>query len=370
MKRKKRRRFSIKKTLRIIIPLIIIIILTTNYNKIITTYLSKTTGYQKETITTFLETNSYNQIKNNKYSETLDKIINTKEYNEKYLKQYLNIKYINNDLFFKNINKLLNLGYTETDINLIHEKLTQESIDILIENEYIKDIKTFINLSYFKEDNLKRYLDYYHKDKKDIETTLTYVNIGLDNEYYTSVKEIEDQDSILVLVNKYNSLKSDYVPKDLENINSKYGSGQLRKEAKIAFETMCEEAKKDNITIYAGSGYRSYSYQKNLYNRYVAKDGKTKADTYSARAGFSEHQTGLAMDVMNGKWAYIKNTDKEYTWLLNNSYKYGYILRYPKGKEKITGYMYEEWHYRYVGKEIAKQIYEQDITYDEYIAKK
>ena len=369
-KRNKRKKFSIKKTLKLIIPIIVLTIVIINSNNILITYLSKKTGYQKETISIFLETDNYKIIKNNEYSKTLDEIVNTDNYNPKYLNKYLNIKYIKNDNFFKNINCLLSLGYKENDINLINEKLTQESIDILINNEYIKDITTFIDISHFKEDILKRYIDYYKKEEKEIETTITYVNIGLDNEYYTNVLTIENPDDISVLVNKYNTLKKEYVPKDLETINSKYGSGKLRKEAKIAFEEMCQAAKKENITIYGGSGYRSYDYQKNLYNKYVKQDGKTQADTYSARAGYSEHQTGLAMDILNGKWEYVKNNHKEYTWLINNSYKYGYILRYPKGKENITGYMYEEWHYRYVGKDIAKEIYNLNITYDEYIAKK
>ena len=124
------------------------------------------------------------------------------------------------------------------------------------------------------------------------------------------------------------------------------------------------------IYIYGGSGYRSYSYQQNLYDRYVSQNGKKEADTFSARAGFSEHQTGLAMDILNHKWDYIDESDKEYTWLINNSYKYGYILRYLKNKEHITGYIYEPWHFRYVGIELATEITKLGITYDEYIAKK
>lgn len=370
MAKRKKKRFSIKKTLKIILPLTILILLIANFNNIKTFYISKTTGYNENTVTTFLEDNIYSQIKKNEYSETLDKIINTNYYQEKYLKEYLFIKYYEKENFFENINNLLSIGYTSTDINTIYEKLNNESLEIILNNGYIKDISNFINLNYFKEDYLKRYIDYYQKESKDPETTLIYVNIGLDNEYYTNVSEIEDQNNILVLVNKYNVLQSDYVPKDLETISSKYGTGKLRKEARIAFEEMCENAKKDGITIYAGSGYRSYSYQKSLYNTYVAKDGKVAAETYSARPGYSEHQTGLAMDIKNALWSYIDKTDKEYTWLINNSYKYGYILRYPEGKENITGYMYEEWHYRYVGKEVAKEIYELGITYDEYIAKK
>ena len=117
------------------------------------------------------------------------------------------------------------------------------------------------------------------------------------------------------------------------------------------------------------STYRSYEYQVDLYNRYVKTDGKEAADTYSGRPGNSEHQTGLAMDIAN-KNGFISKGDKEYDWLVNNSYKYGFILRYPKGSETITGYMYEEWHYRYLGKEAAKEIKNTGLTYDEYMARK
>ena len=133
---------------------------------------------------------------------------------------------------------------------------------------------------------------------------------------------------------------------------------------------MCNAAKLENISIYSGSAYRSYSYQQNLYNRYAKVDGIAKTDTYSARAGYSEHQTGLAIDIMNANWGYIDKTDKEYTWLINNSYKYGFILRYPEDKEKITGYMYEPWHYRYVGIDLATELVKENLTYEEYIAKK
>ena len=135
---------------------------------------------------------------------------------------------------------------------------------------------------------------------------------------------------------------------------------------------MCKEAEKEGIYLKAGSTYRSYSYQLDLYNRYVKRDGKKEADTYSARAGYSEHQTGLAIDIMNNKEVYIdeKDTKKEYEWLINNSYKYGYILRYPKEKEHITGYMFEDWHFRYFGEIIATELYNNKLTYEEYLAKK
>lgn len=368
-KKVRKRKINYKKIIISSISLFLIITIILNISNIQNLCLSKITGYQTNTISVFLEDNIYKDIKEHKYSKTLEEIINSEYYNKKYVKEYLNINYHKSDTFLKNINDLLNLGYTSDDINNINDKLSNESINILLKNDYIKDITNIISIEYFSEDKFERYINYYNKQELDVETILTYVNIGLDNEYYTNVINIENQESLSVLVNKYNRLQSNYVPANIKKINPKYGSGSLREEAAIAFEKMCDAAKKDKIYIYGGSGYRSYSYQQNLYDRYVSQNGKKEADTFSARAGFSEHQTGLAMDILNHKWDYIDESDKEYTWLINNSYKYGYILRYLKNKEHITGYIYEPWHFRYVGIDLATEITKLGITYDEYIAK-
>lgn len=377
MQRKRRKKFSIKKTLRLVVPLILIItiglIYLINKDNINTYYLSKKTGYKENTINVMKDNDLDINILNKKYSETLENIINTEYFNPKYLSDYINIAYHDNDTFLKDINSLLTLGYSYTEINNIYNKLSTDSINIIINNTYIKDLNTIINLSYFKEDNLDRYLKYLNTSTKDLETSITYVNIGLDNDYYTNVINIDNQDDLAVLVNKYHKLSNDYVPSDLEKINSKYQwlgrSNELRKDAREAFEKMCEAATKDNIYIYAGSGYRSYQTQLYLYNTYVKRDGFKAAETYSARASYSEHQTGLAMDIAN-KSGFISKNDKEYNWLVKNSYKYGFILRYPEGKENITGYMYEEWHYRYLGTTLAKEVYDSGLTYDEYLAQK
>lgn len=377
MQRKRRKKFSIKKTLRLVVPLILIItiglIYLINKDNINTYYLSKKTGYKENTINVMKDNDLDINILNKKYSETLENIINTEYFNPKYLSDYINITYHDNDTFLKDINSLLTLGYSYTEINNIYNKLSTDSINIIINNTYIKDLNTIINLSYFKEDNLDRYLKYLNTSAKNLETSITYVNIGLDNDYYTNVINIDNQDDLAVLVNKYHKLSNDYVPSDLEKINSKYQwlgrSNELRKDAREAFEKMCEAATKDNIYIYAGSGYRSYQTQLYLYNTYVKRDGFKAAETYSARASYSEHQTGLAMDIAN-KSGFISKNDKEYNWLVKNSYKYGFILRYPEGKENITGYMYEEWHYRYLGTTLAKEVYDSGLTYDEYLAQK
>lgn len=133
-----------------------------------------------------------------------------------------------------------------------------------------------------------------------------------------------------------------------------YGSG-LTKKTTNAFYKMQEAAKMEGLNLYISSGFRSYNKQNTLYNNYVARDGKKAADTYSARAGYSEHQTGLAFDVNTISSAF--DNTKEAKWLAQNCYKYGFILRYPKGKESETGYMYESWHFRYVGEELASKLY-------------
>ena len=128
---------------------------------------------------------------------------------------------------------------------------------------------------------------------------------------------------------------------------------------------MQKAAEKDNIKLWITSGFRSYSLQTSLYNNYVLKDGKEKADTYSARPGHSEHQTGLAMDL-NIVDSSFEGT-KEAIWIADNCYKYGFIIRYPKGKEEITGYKYEPWHVRYLGKELSEKVYKSGKTLEEYL---
>lgn len=171
------------------------------------------------------------------------------------------------------------------------------------------------------------------------------------------------------LVNKNYKLSSNYIPNDLESINLEFAceNKYLRKEAKEAFEEMVKSAKKEGLTILAVSTFRNYEYQEKLYNNYVNDLGKFRADIASARAGHSEHQTGLAVDVSDISLDY-DNFEKtnEFLWMRENSYKYGFILRYPKAKYDITGFKYEPWHYRYVGISTAKYIYKNNITLEEY----
>ena len=372
MRKVKKRKMNYHKTLKLIIPLIFIITIFLFRKPIITFYQSKVTGYPMDTIEVFNELNIYKDIKQYPYSDTLNYIVKTEYYNPKYLNDYLSIDYQTKENYFPEINQLLTLGYSANEINAIYTSLNDQSITLLTTSDYLKDIYTILNLSYFHEENLERYLKYNQGKELNYEDLITYVNAQLDYKYYTNVINVENPKDITVLVNKYHKLSSSYIPEDLETISTKYNKGynnKLRHVAKVAFESMCEAALKDNIKIYSGSAYRSYNYQQDLYNRYVATNGFNEAETFSARAGYSEHQTGLATDIMNAKVDYISKSDKEYTWLINNSYKYGFILRYPEGKENITGYMFEEWHFRYVGIDIATNLFKLGLTYDEYVAR-
>lgn len=228
-------------------------------------------------------------------------------------------------------------------------------------------------LDFYKENFKKRYIAYKEKNPNlDLEKVVVYVNIGLDQEFYSNISDSPNKSTDFVLVNKYYFLGEDYVPLNLETINSKYSSGSKKMEssARIAFEAMAKDARLEGYTIRAVSTYRSYSYQKSLYSNYVKNDGVEAADTYSARAGFSEHQTGLAVDVDNARESYTSfGETKEFEWMLKNAYKYGFILRYTKDNEFITGYKDEPWHYRYVGVKIANYIHNNPMTYEEYYAR-
>jgi LAS superfamily LD-carboxypeptidase LdcB len=225
-------------------------------------------------------------------------------------------------------------------------------------------------ISYFDYSALDRYIAYYKKNPTmDLKEVILEVNIGLDHDPYTKTCETPFLNKSYILVNKYYYLPDNYVPNNLEAINKSYAQSdaKLVNYAKDAYEAMAKDASNSDLKLIAMSSYRSYSYQVDLYNRYVKKDGKAAADTYSAQPGYSEHQTGLALDIYNGKTTYTDfASTKEFTWMQDNAYKYGFILRFPENKEKLTGYEYESWHYRYVGKRIATYIHDHNLCFEEY----
>lgn len=252
-------------------------------------------------------------------------------------------------------------------INII--KVVNNHIDTISDFIYDEIIISLLDEKYFIKNNTVRYINYYH-DNLDLSVSdiVTNVNSNLDYSFYTNTNKTDLSKGNLILVNKYYYLDEDYEPDDLVAIESGYTSwgGYLKSDAYMAFKEMVDAAYEDGINLYSVSPYRSYQTQYGLYHNYASYDGYGRADTYSARPGYSEHQTGLAVDINSTDDSFAYTSEAK--WLKNNAYKYGFILRYPSGKEYITGYQYEPWHYRYVGKDVAEDIYDLDITYEEYYA--
>ncbi|WP_058308285.1 M15 family metallopeptidase [Gracilibacillus massiliensis] len=190
------------------------------------------------------------------------------------------------------------------------------------------------------------------------------------------LKVIDDPKSVELVVNKQRKLPDGYEPDDLVEANVSYYAAEgdpkrlLRQVAANALEELFQAAETDGLDLVAVSGYRSYQRQKQIYENNVATKGQEHADKFSAKPGTSEHQTGLAMDVASAALVAVLEqsfieTD-EGKWLEENAHKHGFIIRYPEGKEDITGYSYEPWHLRYVGEDMATEIYQAQTTLEEY----
>lgn len=271
--------------------------------------------------------------------------------------------------------KLTLAGYTLDESKLIIDKLNDKNEEYFVNNEKNNYIIDLLKEKYFMEKYLYEYLDY-KKDnkKKSYSDVVAIVNVRANKEWYDkdTVKPTNLDMGNLILVNKFNYLDSSFVPTDITNINLSfaYSTNSVTKDCNDAYITMASKAKEDGIVLLVNSSYRNYERQESVYKEFYYSKGVNYADQYAARAGYSEHQTGLAIDVFtNG--ASTTDTFEEsdaYKWLQDHAHEYGFILRYPKDKEYLTGYSYESWHYRYLGVETATKVYESGLTYDEYYA--
>ncbi|KGX92576.1 peptidase M15 [Pontibacillus halophilus JSM 076056 = DSM 19796] len=187
---------------------------------------------------------------------------------------------------------------------------------------------------------------------------------------------VEDPSSITAVINKQRELPADYVPANLVEpdvpfyFEEDHPKRQMRQVAATSLEQLFQAAEEEGVDLVAASGYRSYDRQKSIYESNVAAYGEEKANTFSAKPGQSEHQTGLSMDVTVAQLSFKLTEEfgdtEPGSWLAEHAHEYGYIIRYPEGKSEITGYQYEPWHIRYVGKEVATEIYENNVTIEEY----
>ena len=326
----------------------------------------KNKGQYDDALLSGVDASIREKLEGKKYSKTLEEALLNNVMIEEYIDEYINIEYLDKDNFLSNVNALLKLGYKADEINNIF-KMSDKNIDKILNSKYM-NLSEYYNISNFNADNYDRYEAYKNEKKVDAKTSVTHVNIGVDLDPYEKTNITDKPNDYLVLVNKYNGIAKNFEPNDLVSATGYYGTVKMRKVLKEALEKLQSDIKNEiGTTLLPTTAYRNYAFQSTLYNNYVSQDGKEKADTYSARPGFSEHQTGLAVDLKNPTLTDVRLDEKDYEWVKNNAYKYGLIVRFPKNKELLTGYQEENWHLRYVGDEAAKIIHDNDLCLEEYI---
>ena len=282
------------------------------------------------------------------------------------------------DTMFTNyIPKLEALQYTEDQIWEVLKTATVDDLQNLVDKKYTyQQIQPYMQVKGFVFRDIDKYMEVYNEKKNYNYAVLitTYPFIISTNEV-TQSYTIYDPDNILALVKKGFQLPSSYVPSDLVKpdkipVAPDCENFQMRKEAADALTKMYQDAKSQGYNLVINSAYRSYESQKKTYDDYFAKYDERTAASLVALPGCSEHQTGLGVDltsqsVVSGERLVFGDT-VEYKWCLENAYKYGFILRFEEDKVGITGIGKEPWHFRYVGKDVAKKIYDNQWTLEEY----
>jgi len=280
------------------------------------------------------------------------------------------------DIQYKKTNeyKLLQVGYTLDEINVLENNLKQKELETLFNSSKNDFLLSLFSEKYYLKKNLDRYLNY-QLNNSDLSSNeiVSIVNTNTDYEFYDHDLNTDITKDYLLLVNKYYHLDSEYEPDDLVSVNNKYYYGsnhKIRSDVYEAFKNMWNAAYEDGIYLIINSSYRTHKTQIEVYDDYKNSNGTTYADSIAARPGYSEHQTGLSLDIFSKEHTTTSNfkDSPAHKWLKNNAYKYGFIERYEEGKEHITGFAAESWHWRYIGVEAATYIYNNDITFDEYYA--
>lgn len=302
-----------------------------------------------------------------KENKTLNAALESEFYNSKYLKNYSKINFFEHKNLVKNINTLLSKGYSNSDVNIILSHGNDSEVTEFAKRERIRYLEEFYEFPYAKLKYYDRYLVYTDETGEDERTTVIHVNLNMDKTEYDDAIKVSDF-GYDMLVNKYHALDESFEPTDLIVIPDEYSGGEeyrANRVAVTALTQMFEAAKAEGYGLVVNSAYRSYDDQIDIIEYYKKWYGDNYVKNYVARAGYSEHQTGLAFDIGSTSVNVFANS-KEYGWMLENAHKYGFIFRFSKKAENITGYRNEPWHYRYVGKEIAEYIYTHDITLEEY----
>ena len=368
----KKRKLKLKKPFVIILKIIFIVILAFLGMFLFYSYQVKDVsklGYDKEASKNILLLGKKDAIKSYEYSDTLNAAFKSKYYKDANLDSYSKIKYQDQKNIIKNINTLIDKGYSNSNISLILAHGNDDDVSEFAKRDKIKYLEEFYSLSYAKLKYYDRYVKYSSETGEDEETTVLFVNLSMDtDDYFNPVKT--SAFSIDMLVNKHYKLGEDFVPDDLVEFDQEYCNDDVQegnREAVVAFKNMYEAAKKEGLGLVINSSYRSYQDQENICNTFKDLYGEGYVTKYVALPGFSEHQTGLAFDIGSTS-SKIFAESKEYEWMKENAYKYGFILRFTKANAYITGFRSEPWHYRYVGKKVAKYIYDNNISLEEYYA--
>ena len=368
----KKRKLKLKKPFVIILKIIFIVILVFLGMFLFYSYQVKDVsklGYDKEASKNILLLGKKDIIKSYEYSDTLNAAFKSKYYKDANLDSYSKIKYQDQKNIIKNINTLIDKGYSNSNISLILAHGNDDDVSEFAKRDKIKYLAEFYSLSYAKLKYYDRYVKYSSETGEDEETTVLFVNLSMDTDDYVNPVKTSAF-SIDMLVNKHYKLDEDFVPDDLVEFDQKYCNDEVQegnREAVVAFKNMYEAAKKEGLGLVINSSYRSYQDQENICNTFKDLYGEGYVTKYVALPGFSEHQTGLAFDIGSTS-SKVFAESKEYEWMKENAYKYGFILRFTKANAYITGFRSEPWHYRYVGKKVAKYIYDNNISLEEYYA--
>lgn len=267
--------------------------------------------------------------------------------------------------------KLLELGYSEKQTANILSSINSKYIDAILEEDEVNTFyTTLVSNKYYIKENYEEYLNYYeYHQTTEVKEIIGIINTKAHLEWYSKTEKANTSTSP-ILINKYYYIEESYQINNLVNINlqSSYANNQAEEETVNAYYELWNAAKEEiGINLMVISSYRNFETQKERYAEYK-RISLEYADTYCEREGHSEHQTGLALDIVSTKHPvrtkFIES--EEYEWLKNNAHKYGFIIRYPADKFSITGFKNEENHIRYVGKKAAKIIKQEDITLEEY----
>ena len=272
--------------------------------------------------------------------------------------------------------QIISIGYELEDARIFIEKLSTEIInEVILDNPKNVNLPPLVREQYFIKENLERYLALRERTTRpttnlDWTTIVAMVNVNADYDWYEIEKETDISKGNSMLVNKFFRLPDDFHP-DIVPIPLQYAfeGHSIKREVLDAFREMHAAASVLGLRLIINSGFRDFNSQKIIYESLVNHRGREYADSIAARPGHSEHQTGLALDILKfGVGSNEFENTEEYKWLLSNAHKFGFILRYPKGKEHITGYRFEPWHFRFLGIELATKVHNSGITFDEYYA--